>query len=105
MSDYNAVDCSPPGSSVHGISRARILEWVVSISRQKGKTVSGGRRGGNSAKAKSWQERMGGRVPKRGREGQYSEIVSNRNESAHWWIPSVTYPFRHGLILDFVSGS
>ena len=23
------VDCSPPGSSVHGISQARILEWVV----------------------------------------------------------------------------
>ena len=24
------VDCSPPGSSVHGISQARILEWVAS---------------------------------------------------------------------------
>ena len=23
------VDCSPPGSSVHGIPRARILEWVA----------------------------------------------------------------------------
>ena len=23
------IDCSPPGSSVHGISQARILEWVV----------------------------------------------------------------------------
>ena len=23
------LDCSPPGSSVHGISQARILEWVV----------------------------------------------------------------------------
>ena len=22
-------DCSPPGSSIHGISQARILEWVV----------------------------------------------------------------------------
>ena len=28
------VDCSPPGSSVHGILQARILEWVaVSFSR------------------------------------------------------------------------
>ena len=28
------VDCSPPGSSVHGISQARILEWAaVSFSR------------------------------------------------------------------------
>ena len=28
------VDCSPPSSSVHGISQARILEWVaISFSR------------------------------------------------------------------------
>ena len=26
------VDCSPPGSSVHGILQARILEWVAMIS-------------------------------------------------------------------------
>ena len=26
---YDAMDCSPPGSSVHGILQARILEWVV----------------------------------------------------------------------------
>ena len=25
----NPVDCGPPGSSVHGILQARILEWVV----------------------------------------------------------------------------
>ena len=24
----NPVDCSPPGSSIHGILQARILEWV-----------------------------------------------------------------------------
>ena len=30
----NTMDCSPPGSSVHGILQARILEWVaVSFSR------------------------------------------------------------------------
>ena len=29
------MDCSPPGSSVHGILQARILEWVViSFSRE-----------------------------------------------------------------------
>ena len=28
------IDCSPPGSSIHGISQARILEWVaISYSR------------------------------------------------------------------------
>ena len=25
----NSVDCSPPGSSVHGILQARVLEWVA----------------------------------------------------------------------------
>ena len=25
----NPIDCSPPGSSVYGILRARILEWVA----------------------------------------------------------------------------
>ena len=25
----NTMDCSPPGSSVRGVSRARILEWVA----------------------------------------------------------------------------
>ena len=30
----NPVDCRPPGSSVHGILQARILEWVaISFSR------------------------------------------------------------------------
>ena len=30
----NSMDCNPPGSSVHGILQARILEWVaVSFSR------------------------------------------------------------------------
>ena len=26
---YDPMDCSPPGSSVHGISQAKILEWVA----------------------------------------------------------------------------
>ena len=31
----NSMDCSPPGSSAHGISQTRILEWVA-ISYYKG---------------------------------------------------------------------
>ena len=27
----NPMDCSPPGSSVHGTSQARILEWVANF--------------------------------------------------------------------------
>ena len=36
MSDsYNPTDCSLPGSSLHGISQARILEWVaISFSKE-----------------------------------------------------------------------
>ena len=30
----NTIDCSPPGSTVHGIFQARILEWIaISYSR------------------------------------------------------------------------
>ena len=30
------MDCSPPGSSVHGILQARLLEWVaISFSRDR----------------------------------------------------------------------
>ena len=33
------VDCSPPGSSIHGILQARILEWVaISFSKATLKT-------------------------------------------------------------------
>ena len=36
----NTMDCSLPGSSVHGISQARILEWVA-ISSSKGSSCPG----------------------------------------------------------------
>ena len=34
----NPTDCSPPGSSVHGISQARILEWVA-VSSSEGSSL------------------------------------------------------------------
>ena len=34
------VDCSPPGSSVHGILQARILEWVAISFSRKGRSKS-----------------------------------------------------------------
>ena len=35
----NLMDCSPPGSSVHGISQARLLEWVgISLSRKSSRS-------------------------------------------------------------------
>ena len=35
----NPMDCSPPGSSVHGILQARTLEWIV-ISFSRGSSQS-----------------------------------------------------------------
>ena len=26
---HDPIDCSPPGSSIHGISQARVLEWAA----------------------------------------------------------------------------
>ena len=34
----NPMDCSPPGSSVYGISQARILKWVA-ISSSRGSSL------------------------------------------------------------------
>ena len=36
----NSMDCSPPGSSIHRISQARILEWVA-ISSSRGSSWPG----------------------------------------------------------------
>ena len=45
----NPMDCSPPGSSVHGILQARMLEWVaISFSR-------GSSRPGNQTQSLHWQ--------------------------------------------------
>ena len=35
------MDCSPPGSSVHGISQARILEWVIISSSKESSPAQG----------------------------------------------------------------
>ena len=31
----NPMDCSPPGSSVHGILQARVLEWIAMPSSRR----------------------------------------------------------------------
>ena len=37
---WDPVDCSPPGSSVHGILQARILQWVaISLQREDAKNT------------------------------------------------------------------
>ena len=32
---YGPIDCSPPGSSVHGIFQAKILDWVTTSSSKR----------------------------------------------------------------------
>ena len=35
------MDCSPPGSSIHGISQARVLEWgAIAFSDIRGRLVN-----------------------------------------------------------------
>ena len=41
---WDPMDCSPPGSSVHGILQARILEWVAMPSS----------RGSSRARGRAW---------------------------------------------------
>ena len=42
---HNPIDCSPPGSSVHGIPQTRILEWVaIPFSRALVQSLVGGLR-------------------------------------------------------------
>ena len=43
------VDCSPPGSSVHGILQARILEWVAIHSLLQGDLLDPGTEPGSPA--------------------------------------------------------
>ena len=33
---YDPIECSPSGSSVHGILQARILEWVAMLPFSRG---------------------------------------------------------------------
>ena len=48
-------DCSPPGSSVHGISQARILEWVA-ISSSRGSSPHENRTGLSCVGKRSFQQ-------------------------------------------------
>ena len=43
----NPIDCSLPGSSVHGMLQARILEWVI-VQKQINWWGDGGSMGGGS---------------------------------------------------------
>ena len=52
----NTMDCSPPGSSVHGILQARILEWVALPSSMGSSQPIGLPRVGNDLTTKQQQQ-------------------------------------------------
>ena len=47
------MDCSPPGSSVHGIFQARVLEWTNSYNSQENKNLKN--RGTELTFSQRWQ--------------------------------------------------
>ena len=58
------MDCSPPGSSVHGVLQARILEWVaMPFSRGSFRPRDGARSLGSPASAGVFFCHLGGSVP------------------------------------------
>ena len=81
----NPVDCSPPGSSAHGIFQARILEWIPFLLQR------GGFRGGSDGKESTCNAGYPGSIPGSGRspgEGngnplQYS-CLENPMDSGAW---------------------
>ena len=82
----NPVDCSPPGSSAHGIFQARILEWIPFLLQR------GGFRGGSDGKESTCNAGYPGSIPGSGRspgEGngnplQYS-CLGNLMDRGVWW--------------------
>ena len=76
------MDCSPPGSSVHGILLARILEWVaISFSR-----------GSSRARDHTWVFRIAGRLfttwATRESENERGGTISEVIKSQHPWHSS-----------------
>ena len=61
------MDCSPPGSSVHGVSQARILEWVA-ISSSRGERWQPG--------PMHWQESEGKADDRSGRLNTCEQVQS-----------------------------
>ena len=73
------MDCSPPGSPVHGILQARILDWVaISFSR-----------GSCSPRDQTWVSRIAGRAAPTGPPGNSLERTSWSHRNMRWVIVSL----------------
>ena len=77
------LDCSPPGSSVHGILQARILEWVAMPSS----------RGSSPTRDQTWVSCIAGRIFTTEPLGKHLMIRS------HTWLK--IFPFYSFLVFFF----
>ena len=110
---FNPIDYSPPGSSVHGIFQARILEWVaISFSRESSQpgdrtqvsctagrffTIWATREANSKAEDSNWLGQKDGKslenrilIGQMGKEGQGAEHVPGRGSSFMEVIASAT---------------
>ena len=88
------MDCSPPGSSTHGIFQARVLEWgAIAFSRDRLPTPTFmGFHGGSTGKESACDAGDVGSIPGLGRspgEGkgdslQYSGLENSMDCIVHW---------------------
>ena len=87
------MDCSPPGSSVHGILQARILEWVTMPSSrasyplrdETASRVSPALAGGFFTTSASWEALIRG------------ESLASKRQSIGWaWVGLRSLQGRHG---------
>ena len=70
------MDCSPPGSSVHGISQVRILEWVAMPTSS----------GSSQLRDWSWVSRIVGRLYHLSHQGSYTfPIIFCSGVSVEMW--------------------
>ena len=101
---YNPMDCSPPGSSVHGILQARILEWVaMPFSKSIGRT---------DAKAEAsilqppvGKSRLVGKDPDAGKDWRQEEEEMTEDEMVGWHHRLDGHEFEHYLEVGAGQGS
>ena len=85
---YNHMDCSLPGSSIHGIFQAWILEWVA-ISFSRGSSQN---QGSCDSEESTFNEEMQIRFPGSGRSPE--EENGNPLQIFAWRIPWTEEPDR-----------
>ena len=85
---FDPMDCSPPGSSVHGISQERIMEWVAMPSSR------GSSRPRDRTHISCVSYTVGGFFTTRPPGKQYNggcQVLGEERESRCWWAQSCSW--------------